>query len=400
MKKPRRVYKIIKILLIFFLIIIVLYALFQYVCAPVYDFPQKQKFSGNRIYNPYQNCNSGAWKKAVFHLHSKSWGGIANGAGSDQQIFDRYQYLGYDVVTLSNYQKINHAKYPVQQEYIANYEHGFGIKKNHHINISASSVLAFDFMFPQTLSNKQFIINLLRTRTKVLALAHPDWNGAVSANDIKQLCNYDLLEIQSNYRNSVNLWDTALSAGAAVFLLVDDDGHDINNPNVVGRCLTMVNTNETSQVSVIDALKTGKTIGVAVGSIENESFETKKVNIGQLPVLNYLYLAYDTIKLSVSKKASEIQFIGQQGQVLKTVNNTSKTSYIFKHKDTYVRTQITFADGSVYYLNPLIRYNGKAFAEYQPTLNVVITVLKNAIFIILLIVIIGFNLRRKPKKQG
>ncbi len=378
--------------------ILILWAAFQYLCAPVYDFPQKKKFAGDKIYNPYGKCDSLAWKKAVFHIHSISWGGVTNGASSEQQIFDRYKYLGYDIVALSDYQKINTAKYPLQQELIANYEHGFGMKKNHHINIGAKSVLPFDFMFPQTLSNKQFIINLLRSRTELLALAHPDWNSAVLPADVKQLCNYDFIEALNNNHNSINLWDTALSAGAPVFLISDDDGHDINNPNVVGRCLTLVNTLLTNKESVISALKAGKSIGVAVASKENESFEAKKAIISKLPVLRYLKLSGDTIQIAVSDTSAKIQFIGQNGLVVGSKQKTLQAAYLFKKNDTYIRTVITFQNGTVYYLNPFIRFNGLAFTEYHPSVNMLWTGLKNGLFLIIIIAFGSAYIRRRRRK--
>lgn len=380
------------------IVILLLWAAVQYLCAPVYDFPVKAKFSGKSIYNPYASCDTLQWKKAVFHIHSKSWGGVTNGASSEQQVFDRYTYLGYDVVTLSDYEKINKEKYPPQRAYIPNYEHGFGMKKNHHLNIGAKSVLFFDFMFPQTISNKQFMINLLRPRTELLALAHPDWNGAVKPEDVKQLCNYDLLEIKSNYRNSTNLWDTALSAGALVFLLCDDDGHDIRNPNIVGRCLTLVNSPITDQVSVIDALRKGKTIGVEVAAKQDESFETRKAIISKLPYLRYVKLAGDTLQLSLSDTAKEIKLLGDKGTVRKIVEKSTHANYVFQPNDTYIRAIITFRNGTIFYLNPLMRYDGKSFAEYHATVNILWTVLKNAFFAVILILIALKYFRRRGKK--
>jgi hypothetical protein len=399
--------KLIRLLLTFIWFILrfiiglaILIALVQLLCTPVYDFPQKHAFSGSKIYNPYELCHIDWWKKAVFHKHTKSWGGITHGNSSAQQTFNRYNYLGYDIVALSDYQKINHAKYDKQEEYIANYEHGFGMKKNHHLSIGAKTVLPWDFLFPQTTSNKQFIINLLRSRTDVLALAHPDWNGAVTDYDVKRLCDYDCIEIFSNYHSSVNIWDSALSAGMSAFLLANDDNDEIDNPNVVGRCLTLVNAERTTLAEVEDALKTGKTIGVRVHSLENESWAAKKKNIDAIPRLNSFEISGDTVRLSVSDTANKISFIGQNGSVKKADSNALQAFYLIKSNDTYVRTEIVFKNGTTFYLNPVIRWNGKSFDTYHASVKVGITILKIMIFVAIMIVIGIFYWRSRFKKKG
>jgi len=400
MKLIRWLLNLIWFILRFFIGLALLFALLQLFCVPVYDFPVKKVFSGDKYYNPYQGCDTSWWKKSVFHKHTKSWGGITHGNSSEKETFARYEYLGYDIVALSDYQKINNAKFEKQLEYIPNYEHGFGMKKNHHLSIGAKSVLPFDFLFPQTTSNKQFIINLLRSRTDVLVLAHPDWNGAVTDYDVKRLCDYDCIEIFSNYHSSINIWDSALSAGMPVFLLANDDNAEIENPNVVGRCLTLVNTEKTTLAGVTEALKKGKTIGVRVFSNENESWESKKKNIDNIPVLKSFELSGDTLRISFSAKAKTISFIGQNGIVEKTDSNALQSYYILKNTDTYVRTHIVFDNGTEFYLNPVIRYNGSNFNIYHATLNVWITLIKNLIFLGILALLIFIYLRKYHRKKG
>ena len=374
-------------------------AIIQFVCAPVYNFPEKHTFSGNKFYNPYQDCDTLWWRKSVFHKHASGWGGINLKANQTQATFDRYKFLGYEIVALSDYQHINPERFEKQQEHIPNYEHGFGMKKNHHLSIGAKSVLPFDFFFPQTTSNKQFIINLLRPRTDVLALAHPDWYGAVTAYDVKRLCDYDCFEIFSNYHNSVNIWDSALSAGMPVFLIADDDNHKIENPNVVGRCITLVNAEKTTLKIVSDALKKGRTIGVRVHSIENESWEAKKKNIEAIPLLKSCLIEGDTLKISVSDTAGTILFIGQNGIVKKTDLNAINTFYVLKNNDTYVRTHIVFKNKTQFYLNPVIRYDGDTFIAYHAELNYKITLLKNLLFVSIIGLLIYIYLRHKRKRK-
>ena len=390
--------KFIWILLRFLIGFAILIALLQFLVAPVYNFPQKKSFSGDRFYNPYQGCDTAWWKKSVFHKHTESWGGHDFGSNTTKATFDRYMFLGYDIVALSDYQHINPAKFAKQDEIIPNYEHGIGMKKNHHLSIGAKSILPFDFLFPQTASNKQFMINLLRNRTEVLALAHPDWYGAVTDYDVKRLCDYDCFEIFSNYHNSINIWDSALSAGMPAFLVADDDNDEIENPNVVGRCLTLVNAQRTTLAMVADALKKGRTIGVRVTSKENESWEVKKKNIDAIPLLRSVIVTGDSLKVSVSELASSVSFIGQNGTVQKTDSNTLNAYYLIKTKDTYVRTHIVFKNGTQFFLNPIIRYDGSAFISYHPTVNIWVTLLNNLLFLGIVVVLVYYYRRSKRRK--
>lgn len=387
-------------LLISIITLLLLNALIQYLVIPVYDFKESPVFSGNFLYNPYQNIDSSAWKKACFQVHSRSWGGATDGKSSEQKIFDRYKYLGYDLVCISDYQKINPAQYPGTPEHIGNYEHGYGIKKNHQLNIGVERVCWIDFMFPQTRSNKQYILNRLSKRSPVVALSHPAWNHAYTTEDMKYLTGYQIIEVVSKYRNSSALWDAALSSGHAVFCIADDDGHDIDNPNVVGKCLTLINTGSLGKEEVVSSLLNGKTIGVEMFSIENESFEAKQQRFKVMPSLKDFKLYGDTIQLSLSDTAAEIVFIGHKGAVKHKVNSASSASYVFLEDDTYIRTEIRFRDGSLWFLNPVIRYNGRAFTESIAQMNVFATVSKNALFLLIIIAcILMLKVMRKRKHK-
>jgi hypothetical protein len=387
------------ILLRFLIGFAIFIALLQFLVAPVYNFPQKKSFSGDKFYNPYQGCDTAWWKKSVFHKHTESWGGINYGNNTTKATYERYKYLGYDIVALSDYQKINTTKFEKQDELIPNYEHGFGMKKNHHLSIGAKSILPFDFIFPQTVSNKQFIINLLRKRTEVLALAHPDWYGAVTDYDVKRLCDYDCFEIFSNYHNSLNIWDSALSAGMPAFLLADDDNDEIENPNVVGRCMTLVNAERTALAQVSDALKKGRTIGVRVYSKEDESWEAKKKNIDAIPLLRSLKVSGDTIRVSVSELSDTISFIGQNGLLMKSESETKEAYYLLKSSDTYIRTSIVFKNGTRFYLNPVLRYNGTNLSLYHAKVNIWITVVKNLLFLVIVVLLVYFYRHTRKKRK-
>ncbi|MBI4649511.1 MAG: hypothetical protein HY738_23655, partial [Bacteroidia bacterium] len=201
-----------------------------FIFCPVYDFPAPSPFSGDNLWNPYQNMDSTLWWKANFQVQSDAWAGITSGRENpSQKIYELYKYLEYDIITISDYMKINDYGKNAPP-YIPVYEHGYNLFKVHQVCIGANKVCWFDYPLFQTKHNKQFIINLLRDNDLV-ALAHPAFVPySYSTNDMKYLCNYDCIEAMNHLKYSFSHWDSALSAGHPVFLLSDDDEHDISNP--------------------------------------------------------------------------------------------------------------------------------------------------------------------------
>jgi len=66
----------------------------------------------------------------------------------------------------------------------------------------------------------------------------------------------------------------------------------------------------------------------------------------------------DTVYMSLSRPADIIETIGQDGTVLKTLNDTSSTDFVFRSEDTYIRMTARFDDGTVILTNPFARWNG------------------------------------------
>jgi len=132
---------------------------------------QQTEWRGLFVIRLHRPCDQ-FLKWIEFHVFLFRYNGILFKKDKTQATFDRYKYLGYDIVALSDYQHINPGKFEKQKEAIPNYEHGFGMKKNHHLSIGARSVLPFDFFFPQTTSNKQLnFVQHIRSMLKTTGLA-------------------------------------------------------------------------------------------------------------------------------------------------------------------------------------------------------------------------------------
>lgn len=334
-----------------------------YFTAPIYKFADPQPFSGDLWYNPYENMDSACWKKANFHFHTREWGGLTAGKNNSEEAFRRvYQSLGYDIPLISNYQSISGFDKD-SSYYIGIYEHGYGIRKKHQLAIGATQVEWRDYSFYQNLHHRQHMINLLKKRSAIVALAHPGWDNGYPPDQIGMLSNYDLIEaVNGNYR-SIPLWDSALSAGRPVYILADDDSHDLTDPGEIGICVTWINARDNTSEAILGALKTGCAYGMDVFREQNETWEDKILyHLNEMPYVSLVEITGDTLRVRVSERAMKITLTGQGGAVRKEATGTAVAAYALQQSDTYIRTQIVFFNdrggpGTVIYLNPVFRYD-------------------------------------------
>jgi hypothetical protein len=336
-----------------------------YFTAPVYVFQPPEPFHGDQWYNPYAGMDSTHWRKANFHFHTREWGGITAGKGNtNEEFWSVYKSLGYDAPMISNYMRISEFNKD-SAFYMGVYEHGIGVRKKHQILIGSKDVLWRDYSFFQNLHHRQHIIDLLRQDNEIIALAHPGWENGYPADQIGMLSNYDMLEsLDGNYR-SIPQWDSALSAGRPVWLLADDDAHDISDPGEIGICITFINAPMNTSEELIKALKAGRSYGVDVFREKSETWEEKlRYHRSGMPYLHAADLRNDTLIVRVSDTAMKIAFIGQGGQIRKETQHATGAWYALQRTDTYIRAQIQFYNpkrepGTKMYLNPVIRYNGE-----------------------------------------
>ena len=396
-----------KLLKCFLYVILILLSieLLIYFSVPIFDFPAPEPFFGNKFYNPYEGMDSAHWKKGNFHFHTRAWVGLTSGRRNSNQFFwETYKKLGYDVPCISNYQQIS--KFNKDSSfYIPTYEHGFGVRKKHQICIGAKKLLWLDYSLFQNQNHKQNILNLLKGQNELVAIAHPGWENGYPGEHLRILSNYDLLEVLDNNWRSVPLWDSALSSGHPVFILADDDAHDIYNPFEIGRCCTFINSPANQTSDLINALKTGRAFGADIFMGNEETIDMKAENSRHIPHLNSFSVRADTISFSISEKAMMIQFIGQNGLVRKNLWYTDRGFYKITPDDTYIRTEILFFNkelrpGTKFYLNPVFRYNG---SNSTNTLKAEINWPRTWIFrifsipsLIVLVVLFVYIKRKKP----
>ncbi len=331
-----------------------------FLISPIYNFPEPKPFSGDKIWNPYQNIDSLTWLKGNFQIQSEAWGGFTDGSNNPtDSVYKLYKKLNYDIIGISDYMKINDY-FKDSAEYIAIYEHGYNARKTHQVSIGVDKIYWLDFPLYQTTSHKQFILNQLRPNTKVLSIVHPNFHfEGYTHNDLKYLVNYDLLEALNHQRYSLSHWDAVLSNGHAKYILADDDAHDINNPYLVGVVATMLNAKSNSEEDVVEALLSGRTYGYVPTTPNDENYDEKAARTLKFPYLISAKLNDDSYSVLFTKKALKIEFIGQNGEVVKVVKNSNTAQYNIKDSDTYIRVEADFPKyANTIYLNPIFRFSG------------------------------------------
>lgn len=316
---------------------VIVVAVVPYLFAPIYLFPGPRAFRGPALWNPYRR-EPGTWLRANLHAHSRGWGTPADGRQSDAEIKQWYKSMGYSAVGLANHQRISDDPLPI-------YEQGYSLGKRHLLVIGARRVDWFDIPFWQFPSHKQFMIDRLRSSGELIAIAHPSERRAYTADDLRALTGYHLLEVVNGDSRAANLWDAALSSGRLVWGIGVDDTHDVMNARRTATGWTMIGAASTATSDVLAGLRAGRMYAVAGHEGRSST------------VLSSVTVTNGTLFVTCEGKPATFSFVGQDGRLLKTVDETLIAKYRISAEDTYVRTVIQAPD-AVLYLNPIVRYDG------------------------------------------
>ena len=125
-----------------------------------------------------------------------AWQGITNGNGNASDMYRVYNNLQYGVHAVSNYQLIDTTAQS-SPNYIGSYEHGYNTLKTHQLVVGTRSVCWKDYLLPQTVNNKQDIINRIRKTdsSALVIINHPMLRNAYGATDFTKLTQYNCIEV-------------------------------------------------------------------------------------------------------------------------------------------------------------------------------------------------------------
>jgi hypothetical protein len=328
----------------------------QYLLCPHYSFTDPRPFHGEKIVNPYADANFNDVSTANFHAHTKSWGGLTNGKGNSSDVWQRYDSLGHTFHALSQYHKIDSFN-KEKQNYVPVYEHGYNLKKTHQLVIGAKRVVWKDYIFPQTLHNKQFILHeMAKDTNNIVVLNHPAVRSGYGVNDLKLLHYYDHIELLNPSAQSFAHWDTALTAGKKIFVVGNDDNHNIFNDNAIGRFTTLIFGAASDSKKMIDRMKKGQSVAVWLPQIHNETLESKRSKLLNLrSLISGISLIDSMLAINLSKSVAEIRVIGHHGKLKLKQRNISFLTFPFSQNDAYLRVELYLEDGTKLYLNPIFR---------------------------------------------
>jgi hypothetical protein len=392
-----------KFLILLFPILILLLVIDQYLLCPSFNFQEPNSFSGNIIYNPFKDFKIADWKKSNFHAHCRAWNGLTNGKGTAPDIWKAFDSLGYTFHSISNYHFID-TNFSSQPNYISAYEHGVNLKKTHQLVLNAASVVWKDYFFPQTLNNKQHILSLESTDTNaVVILNHPLMRSGYTTTDLKYLQGYDAIEVLNPAAQSFAHLDTALSNGHRIALIGNDDLHDISDRTSAARFATLLFAPNSLNNEAISAIKNGKTIAFEAPDQPDFKKKIEQINLVN-PQIKSIETINDSVVLNFNLPVSSFKAIGQNGKIIFEKDSLSNATIPFAASESYIRFQYKTADGVLFYLSPLFRYDSKIptkQAQYNKGVKVdsgFMNSLKNRLplFVFTLLIIYFIN-RRKSK---
>jgi hypothetical protein len=396
-----------KVTLAFFVIFcsILVYKLAdQYIFSWHYVYAPPIPFQGDSIVNPYLGVKGNNVQVANFHAHTKN--GILNGKGSPIDLNDKYDSIGVDIHPVSQYHNIDTSGL-AKSGYIPVYEHGYNIGKTHQLVIGANRVVNKDFVFFQTLHNKQEILERLSyDSNNVVVLTHPSLNQGYTLTDLKYLHFYDHLEILSPYANSTSYWDTVLSAGKKIFVVANDDTHDVFNNNELGRFVNLIYSPDNHSKNVIKALKNGSHAVVWLPQKSGERLIDKRKKIDNIKyIFQEMEVRDSSLYLSFLRTVDTLVLFGDAGKLLQIKQSVSSARFTLPSNLTYVRVEARFKDGTKLLFNPVYRSNeainisrnelATAFVLRDDNYNSTNRIA--SISLITLVGLVGFTLKKKKK---
>jgi hypothetical protein len=198
-------------------------------------------------------------------------------------------------------------------------------------------------------------VDAIRKAGGVPHVNHPNFEWAISADDLQRLERVKLFEVYNGHHlvNNVGgggvpgmeeVWDRLLSSGKLIYGIADDDAHVFKqpgNPDVPGpgRAWVVVRAARLAPRLIVDALERGDFYASTGVELSDYQATSKSITIA--------------IKERPSSKY-RIHFIGRNGRVLKEATSSPAT-YAFTGDERYVRAKVLESNGRVAWTQPVMR---------------------------------------------
>ncbi|MEW5974586.1 MAG: CehA/McbA family metallohydrolase [Acidobacteriota bacterium] len=197
-------------------------------------------------------------------------------------------------------------------------------------------------------------VDAIRQATGVPHINHPNFQWAISADDLKQVRNNKLLEIfnghpqvnnfgGSQYASLEEMWDALLSSGKLIYGIAVDDAHHFKRPwdadaSKPGRGWVVVRADRLAADAIMEALEEGR-FYASTGVELDEVVQT---------------LQQVRIHIKTEKSAGyRVQFIGKSGRLLREVQ-TNPAVYSIQGDEGYIRAKVIESNGKLAWTQPVL----------------------------------------------
>ncbi|MBI3492287.1 MAG: PHP domain-containing protein [Acidobacteria bacterium] len=304
-------------------------------------------------------ADSGRWYKGNTHTHTLN----SDGDSTPDDVVKWYREHGYQFLVLTDHNFLTsvdglNALHGADGQFLVikgeEVSDRFD-KKPIHINGLDPSEKIEPQGGASVLDVVQRSVNAIRKANGVPHINHPNFEWAITADELKQVENTKLFEVYNGHPAVNNLggggvpgmdevWDRVLSSGKLMYGIADDDAHVFKQPGnpgeaIPGRGWVYVHADRLSPRAIVDALEHGDFYASTGVELNDYQVTPKAITID--------------IKLGTVSKY-RVQFIGRNGQVLSEATSTPAV-YQFKGNELYVRAKVYESNGRLAWTQPVWR---------------------------------------------
>lgn len=301
------------------------------------------------------------WYRGNTHAHTKLSG---HGDATPDEVAKWYHNKGYNFLVLSEHNKfidpksINLPK-PTRKDFIL--IPGVEVSGNHVVHTTAfnvTEVIPWKIKTDKARDVLQFHVDgTLKAKGTPIA-NHPNFAYALNADDIASVKKLSYLELYNAHPLVNNhgdhehpgveeMWDDLLTRGKRIYALASDDAHyfhtDDPKKSRPGFGWIMVRSHKLRSKEIIEAMDSGD-FYASSGVILNDVVRgyNYQVSVNKKETASILNLNSDNFEVI-------IEFIGENGKVFKTVQESDASFSVKSVNSRYIRSRIT------------VKYKGKEY---------------------------------------
>jgi hypothetical protein len=236
----------------------------------------------------------------------------------------------------------------------------------------------------------------------VVQFNHPLHTISATKRAMTCLGGYDIMEIDCEWTTECEYWDWALSAGHYSYGLAGDDLHNPDDTHRVAKRCSFICSPSAEYADVKKALLGGCYYSMRVPDYGNGDWDVKTARNLDMPYVKDIGVSGDTVFISLSHVADSIKLFGQGHATLALVADSDYAGYVMKAEDAYARFTVYFPTGEVLFSNPFARYDAAQASspvrDGMHSVNMVLTVLYNAVLLALLALLVFIFYRNIIKR--